>query len=187
MNDIKSTNLTTICVPQSNTLQVVAELGDVAEDRLGLGLNIPLLEYLCLCIKLRGLVFGTLGPLSERLNRDSEDEGRELPETDLTAAELGSLGLAASGFVRTGAAHMLQVGQMRIVGSPDLVQVKVKTVRNGSLPGREGLACLVRGRVLLLDSSHDLLLKKGHCQSGASRLTMRAAYILQTQIVVQCK
>ena len=49
---LDKTHLSTIGVSESHALQVLAELGDVAEDGLGLVLNVPLLEYLSLSVKL---------------------------------------------------------------------------------------------------------------------------------------
>ena len=45
-------HLSTIGVSQSHAIQVLAKLGDVAEDGLGLVLNVPLLEYLSLSVEL---------------------------------------------------------------------------------------------------------------------------------------
>ena len=56
-----SSHLSAIGIPESHALQVLAELSDVAEDRLGLGLNVPLLEYLSLRVKLCGIPGGLLG------------------------------------------------------------------------------------------------------------------------------
>ena len=73
-------DLSTVRIPEGDTLELAAELGDVLQHGLGLPLHVPLPEDLRLGVELRvsRVLLGTLRPLPQRLNTETTSLTRTL-------------------------------------------------------------------------------------------------------------
>ena len=73
-------DLSTVRIPECDTLELAAELGDVLQHGLGLPLHVPLPEDLRLGVELRvaRVLLGTLRPLPQRLNTETTSLTRTL-------------------------------------------------------------------------------------------------------------
>ena len=73
-------DLSTVRIPECDTLELAAELGDVLQHGLGLPLHVPLPEDLRLGVELRvsRVLLGTLRPLPQRLDTETTSLTRTL-------------------------------------------------------------------------------------------------------------